>query len=513
MRRKCSQFLWRIVLGSLLVGPWAKRCEADTSGYTLGDPCLNCGDSASGDGLYSLSFGLVTIDPKGPLIGASYSLEGLLTPLLISEFRVSGEVRYYVGTSKVPGVQLVADGDTSRASTTGSDGVFSMPLIGGSDHTITPSKLVEQPPSQGVTTLDITLLRRHILAIARLDSPYKLLAGDVNRSGSVSTLDITLMRRVILGISSTYPAGLWSFVAASHVFSDPTAPFGVDASRHYTLLAADQQGQDFLGIKLGDVNGSWTPPVVAPPPPPTQTNPAQGVPSFEVSNLQTGTAHPGQKSVSGTALLSVGEVVSVAPGEFEVPLRVSAVGAMTSLQFGLSWNPEVFEWVDLATYGLRGFGQANLNLQHTSVGELGFSWDDPEALGVSAVEGLEFMKLKFRCRNSVPSGGVIGFTSGSIPAELSSSFAGVPTRWQEGWIWIGRTPGIPGMLLPSIAGDSVQIDVPTWVGLKSVIETAESLNSPLWRIVESIEGDGTVKPVTARVSAHGQGYYRARFVP
>ena len=50
--------------------------------------------------------------------------------------------------------------------------------------------------TDGVTSLDLSLITRHILGVESLDSPYKLIAADVNNSKSISTLDIILIQKL-----------------------------------------------------------------------------------------------------------------------------------------------------------------------------------------------------------------------------------------------------------------------------------------------------------------------------
>lgn len=56
----------------------------------------------------------------------------------------------------------------------------------------------------GLTTLDIIAVQRHILGLEILPKPYGWIAADVNGSGTITTLDIVLMRQVILGMSTSF---------------------------------------------------------------------------------------------------------------------------------------------------------------------------------------------------------------------------------------------------------------------------------------------------------------------
>jgi hypothetical protein len=64
--------------------------------------------------------------------------------------------------------------------------------------TITPSK--DDNPLNGVSTYDLVLISKHILGIESLNSPYKMIAADANKSGSITTFDIVELRKMILGI-------------------------------------------------------------------------------------------------------------------------------------------------------------------------------------------------------------------------------------------------------------------------------------------------------------------------
>jgi len=179
---------------------------------------------------------------------------------------LGGKVRFFSNPDLVvPGVHVAVSGGVTGSAVSSLTGDFGFDLHLGRDYELTASKSEETPGSQGVSTLDITLVRRHILGIGVLDSPYKVLAADVNQSGSISTLDITLMRRLILGLTNNLPSGAWKFVPSNVAFPNPQVPWGIEAARRYRGLGAGSLTEDFIGIRMGDVNGSWTP---APPPPP-----------------------------------------------------------------------------------------------------------------------------------------------------------------------------------------------------------------------------------------------------
>ena len=111
----------------------------------------------------------------------------------------------------------------------------------------------------GVTTYDLIKISRHILGTGLLDSPYKLIAADANHSGAVSTFDVVLIRKVILFVSHEFPNNnSWRFIKADYEFPDPADPFAEPLPGHAWInnITQDVYDHHFIGIKIGDVNGS-----------------------------------------------------------------------------------------------------------------------------------------------------------------------------------------------------------------------------------------------------------------
>ncbi|MGO9204263.1 MAG: dockerin type I domain-containing protein, partial [Limisphaerales bacterium] len=149
---------------------------------------------------------------------------------------LGGNVWYYPtnypasqpSSNGVGGVSVNLSGGLTTNEISGSDGSYSFSgLAVGQDYEVSVAKSDDTPVANGVTTLDIALIRRQVLGLAPLGSPYELLAADVNASGTVDTLDIALIRRLILALTNTFPAGLWRFVPADYVFPNPANPWAV----------------------------------------------------------------------------------------------------------------------------------------------------------------------------------------------------------------------------------------------------------------------------------------------
>ncbi len=112
-------------------------------------------------------------------------------------------------------------------------------------------------PLNGVTTLDLVLIQKHILRLQTLDDPYKIIAADINGNGRVAATDLADLRRLILGIISEFPSNdSWRFIDATQTFDDPENPFPFTEILSISSLGKNELDQNFIGVKIGDVNGN-----------------------------------------------------------------------------------------------------------------------------------------------------------------------------------------------------------------------------------------------------------------
>jgi len=111
--------------------------------------------------------------------------------------------------------------------------------------------------SNGVSTLDLVLIQRHILGIQSLESPYKLIAADANNDGQVTAGDLIELRKLILGLTDDLPNNTsWRFPIASQAMN-PNAPFPYDEDIMCPYTPnTDMTNQNFIAVKIGDVNGN-----------------------------------------------------------------------------------------------------------------------------------------------------------------------------------------------------------------------------------------------------------------
>ena len=136
---------------------------------------------------------------------------------------------------------------------TQSNGNYYFKPTEGMDYQISGSK--NDDYSNGISTIDIVLIQRHILGIERFDSAYDMIAADINNDGKIDGVDLVELRKLVLGIYTELPANdSWRFIDADQVL-DLNNPWSFDETREVYNLQSQMTEEDFIGVKIGDLSG------------------------------------------------------------------------------------------------------------------------------------------------------------------------------------------------------------------------------------------------------------------
>jgi len=156
----------------------------------------------------------------------------------------------------VPNVTVNLTSQTeTRTHVTDATGSYQFTVPAGLNYDLSASR--DDNHGQGVTTLDLVLIQRHILNQSRLSTPYQLIAADVNGSRTITTADMADIRKVVLGVSDRFAATTsWNFVDKAQTFADANNPWLYDSNINLGVLNASSLANDFVAVKMGDVNGS-----------------------------------------------------------------------------------------------------------------------------------------------------------------------------------------------------------------------------------------------------------------
>jgi hypothetical protein len=174
---------------------------------------------------------------------------------------IGGSIRTE-SSAKVPDVEVGLLGGNQGASKldatkTNTDGQYSFPAMPmGGSYVIDPISSTDY--LNGVTTLDLVLIQRYVLGMINLDSPYKIIAADVNNDRNISAIDLVDLRSVILGMRDKFNNNdSWRFIDAAFDFSGSGDPLSDLFSERYEITRLENNmNVDFIGVKVGDVNGT-----------------------------------------------------------------------------------------------------------------------------------------------------------------------------------------------------------------------------------------------------------------
>ena len=249
--------------------------------------------------------------------------------------------------------------------------------------------------TRGVNISDLLAIQGNLLNIAPLSSNYKLLAADVNSSGTINVSDILQVQEMILSIRTGFPSPspyvaenrLWAFADAERDFgpltSNPPSLYA-DSLKTVTVTAAST-GLDFVAMKLGDVNNTWTP------------NPS------------------GLRQEGNPVYFSLDQVVIPEEGGMvEIPIRVQDFIGITGYQFTLNWDPALLELVTVKDGSLEGV----YNLTEKDAGYLTTLWMDYALQGITLADQAEIARLVFRVKGERGESGTIHIGSDVTPAMV-----------------------------------------------------------------------------------------------
>ena len=173
--------------------------------------------------------------------------------------RVAGEVR-------TEEAEMVEDVQTElmsnipgfpQVSTTSSDGSYAFEnVLEDESYQISAEK--DGDDGNGVNTIDLIIIQRHILGEARLDTPFKMIAADINNDERINGLDLIELRKFILGVYTEFPQNeSWKLIPANQTLTLDN-PWSYDTHIDVVSMTADVLGQDFIAAKIGDLNSSAT---------------------------------------------------------------------------------------------------------------------------------------------------------------------------------------------------------------------------------------------------------------
>lgn len=269
------------------------------------------------------------------------------------------------------------------------EGTYGFAIPAGEVCEIRPDKNINH--SNGVSTLDMVLIRKHILDAERLDSPYKMIAADVNNSGTISGLDMVIIRKLVLDHIQEFPAvPSWKFIPADYVFPNEDNPFEAVYPLSISLNQTDRDlpEQDFIAVKMGDVNYNAFPNL-------TEDRPDDR--SFSSLTFEL----PQQDFQAGDLL--------------RLPMRANDFQQVNGFQFDLNINNDILDFQQVIPAQLNDFGEANFYYKNKN---LALSWVAPSVeKGLTLASDAILFYIEFTALKSGRLENVLSINENRIAAE------------------------------------------------------------------------------------------------
>ncbi|MEM7375085.1 MAG: HYR domain-containing protein [Bacteroidota bacterium] len=344
------------------------NCAIDTR--VLDISSFDCNDVA----LSPITVSLTVTDVNGNS-AAQTALVTVLDDPIIS---VTGQATYpSVAAPVIPGVIWDLAGDdgplTQTAPSVGNPGPYGFDFLlspCGSTNDLGADKIDDAATNNGVDIADAFGIVQHILQINALTDPYKIIAADVNANQNINIFDAFQILQKLVGTRQyfTNPVtgiedAIWTFIPSDYTFPNPAAPYGFPTRRDFISPTADAANQDFVGVKLGDVNQDWNPAALRTPAP---------ADSFYFEMGQ------------GLNSLTAGSRISI-------PVRVKDFNAITGYQLTMTWDAQVLRLTGITDGALQGV----YNDDMAANGYLSAAWVDFGGQSVSLKNGDTAFELEF----------------------------------------------------------------------------------------------------------------------
>ncbi|WP_235298005.1 pre-peptidase C-terminal domain-containing protein [Portibacter marinus] len=270
---------------------------------------------------------------------------------------------------------------------TGTDGTFMIEELNfGENYVLRPTK--NSDPNNGLNALDIVTLQRHILQISTLDSPYSLIAADVNNDQVINAIDVVLMQRMHLRVIDAYPNNTsWRFIPQSYQFTtDHPLTENYPTEITYNGIDGDYMNENFYGIKIGDLNQS---------------------------------SDPLRSAPGDTLELTIDRVFASSSDQVMINVRANGWEQLSILEGTIQWDSLGLEFVSVGNYGVENFTDDNFGRPSGSKDKLTFYWTEPRNEGQTVPDSTIIFTLTFDVIGDVETEAAVTFADS--PLDVSAA--------------------------------------------------------------------------------------------
>jgi hypothetical protein len=338
-----------------------------------------------------------TYDPVGPQTMTSYYRRITISTLngvdceaisncheanFVSGYDIDGTIIWK--TDNMSGVNLAdvgITGDVMGTDVTDVNGDYSISICPGGDMDITPIKNINF--YNGVQVNDALAIQLHLTGSMPISDPYVMVAADVDHSDYISTFDALMLKQGLLGnplVSSFFDLS-WRFVPQTHTMMMP--PWGFPEKIALTGVASNVPANDFFGMKIGDVVGTFA-------------NPGNLIASMEDLTFR------------------VQDRMLEAGAHYTVAFTADELENLAAWQFALRFDPSVLQFDSLTVAAGQPFSAEDFGLFEIEDGVIRSVWTNPEGIDLS--EAAEIFYLHF---TGLASGDLLSETLDLDPTVLA----------------------------------------------------------------------------------------------
>ncbi len=300
--------------------------------------------------------------------------------------RIAGNISTEDNIQVMDAEVSISNGTTNTMSD--DNGMYAFPdMPAGGAYSVEVSK--DTDAMNGVSTLDLVLIQKHLLQTLMLDSPYKQIAADINHDNNITAIDLIELRKLILGVTDEFNNNQpWRFVDSDYTFADANNPLDEDFTEVYEIAALNSDMTiDFTAVKVGDVNNSRT---------------------VNFDNEST------ENRSGQTFKLTTDNVTFSAGDRVSVPFEAMNTNTLTGYQFTMEFDTDLLELTNV-TYADLNVNDSNFGKNKVSQGMISTSWNN--AVGTEINRGETLFTLEFIARGEGSVSGAVEVNSAITRAE------------------------------------------------------------------------------------------------
>ncbi len=294
-------------------------------------------------------------------------------------------------------------GQSTQSVKTDVSGNYCFTNVPAGTFTIKPKKLLN--PGNGVEIADIADIQGHILGSFILNSPFKIIAADVDNNKTINSTDIGRIIPVYFNKNQPFSAvESWRFIPKSFSFPNVTNPFQSNFPESRTLqISKNESDIDFTGIKMGDVD--------------LDSDPQKFDNPNQENSLKTRT----QKQQASLDLKI--NKAQVMPGrKIVVPVYVKGFKNVISFGFSLAWDATKFKYGQITGFNPNlNINASNFNLANSDKGRLGVSWYVLNPNGISLNEKDTLFSIEFTAIGKDGDSTILNFNDFPITTTFSNN--------------------------------------------------------------------------------------------